>query len=105
VNAAAAVRDNVASVSANPLGSLAEWIKINRPAVATTTSTPSPTPARKARPDAAAGPANPLGVLYPTPTELRNVGIPVGVILAFVIAAIAMLVLAGRHLGRLRRRR
>jgi len=105
VNAAAAVNDNVASVTKNPLGSLSAWIKLNRPAVQKAPSTASPTPAATAVPKAAGLPENPLGVLYPTPTQLRDVGIPIGVILAFVIAALAMLVLAIRHLGRLRGRR
>ena len=105
VNAAAAVSDKVAPVTKNPLGSLSAWIKLNRPAVQKAPSTASPTPAATAVPKAAGLPENPLGVLYPTLTQLRDVGIPIGVILAFVAAAVTMLVLAARHLGRLRGRR
>jgi subtilisin family serine protease len=106
VNAAAAVRDKVPSVSKNPMGSLSAWIHLNRRAASTATPTTPPTSAATASPKKAAGtPQNPLGALYPTPTQLRNVGIPLGLILAFVIAAVAMLVAAGRQFGRLRRRR
>lgn len=102
VNAAAAVRDKVPLVTKNPMGSLAAWIHLNRRAQATA----PPTAHSTAAPARAAGaPQNPLGVLYPTPTELRNVGIPLGVILAFALAAILMLVAAARQFGRLRRRR
>ena len=106
VDAAAAVRDSVASVKTNPMGSLAAWIHLNRRAQPTAVPTTPPTSASTAAPKAvAAGPQNPLGILYPTPTELRNVGLPLGVILAFVILAIAMIVAAVRQFGRLRRRR
>jgi type VII secretion-associated serine protease mycosin len=106
VNAAAAVRNSVPSVSKNPMGSLSAWIHLNRRAEATTTPTTPPTSVATAAPKAGASmPQNPLGALYPTPTQLRNVGIPLGIILAFVVAALAMLVLAVRQFGRLRRRR
>ena len=35
-------------------------------------------------PAAADVPENPLGILYPTPTQLRDVGLPLGLILATV---------------------
>ena len=101
VNAAAAVRNSVASVKTNPMGDLASWIHLNRRAAPTATPTTPPTSESTAAPSASnVAPQNPLGILYPTPTELRNVGLPLGIILAFVIAAIVMLVLAIRHLGR-----
>ena len=106
VNAAAAVRDAVPSVSTNPMGSLAAWIHLNRRAEPTATPTTPPTSAATPAPKTAdATPQNPLGALYPTPTQLRNVGIPLGIILAFLIAAVAMAVAAARQFGRLRRRR
>ncbi|HEX3679973.1 MAG TPA: S8 family serine peptidase [Galbitalea sp.] len=105
VNAAAAVRNTVPSVKANPMGSLAAWIHLNRRAEPTATPTTPPTSRSTAAPTAAQGsPENPLGILYPTPTQLRNVGLPLGLILAFVLAALTMIVLAVRHLGRLRGR-
>jgi type VII secretion-associated serine protease mycosin len=105
VNAAAAVRNNVPSVKTNPMGDLAAWIHLNRRATGPATPTTPPTSDATAAPSAAgAVPQNPLGILYPTPTELRNVGLPLGIILAFLVAAVVMLVAASRHLGRLRRR-
>jgi subtilisin family serine protease len=105
INAAAAVRNAVPSVKANPMGDLAAWIHLNRRAEPTATPTTPPTSSSTAAPaHVVAGPTNPLGILYPTPTQLRNVGLPLAVILAFGLAAIVMIVLAVRQFGRLRRR-
>ncbi|MDQ1547219.1 MAG: hypothetical protein QOH69_2123 [Actinomycetota bacterium] len=105
INAAAAVRNTVPSVKANPMGDLAAWIHLNRRAEPTATPTTPPTSGSTAAPShVAAGPTNPLGILYPTPTQLRNVGLPLALILAFALAAIAMIVVALRQVGRLRRR-
>jgi subtilisin family serine protease len=105
VNAAAAVRNTVPNVTANPMGSLAAWIHLNRRAEPTATPKTPPTSRSTASPAVAQSvPENPLGILYPTPTQLRNVGLPLGLILAFALAALAMIVLAVRHLGRLRGR-
>jgi subtilisin family serine protease len=43
INAYAAVTDPVASVTENPMGSLAEWIRVNRRAQSTSTATAPPT--------------------------------------------------------------
>jgi subtilisin family serine protease len=105
VNAAAAVRANVPSVTANPMGDLAAWIHLNRRAQ--TTATPTVLPTSVATPVAApaAGvPQNPLGVLYPTPTQLRDVGLPLGVLLVFALAFVVMAVAAVRHFRSLHRR-
>jgi subtilisin family serine protease len=103
INAAAAVRNTVPSVKANPMGDLAAWIHLNRRAEPTATPTTPPTSSSTAAP-VAAGPTNPLGILYPTPTQLRNVGLPIALILAFGLAALTMIVVALRQFGRLRRR-
>jgi subtilisin family serine protease len=105
VDAAAAVRNTVPNVTANPMGSLSAWIHLNRRAEPTATPTTPPTSHSTAAPTVAqSGPENPLGILYPTPTQLQNVGLPLGLILAFALAALTMIVLAVRHLGRLRGR-
>jgi hypothetical protein len=105
LNAAAAVRNSVPSVKANPMGDLAAWIHLNRRAEPTATPTTPPTSTSTAAPTHfAGGPGNPLGILYPTPTQFRNVGLPLAVFLAFGLAALTMIVLAGRQFGRLRRR-
>ena len=105
VDAAAAVRNTVPNVTANPMGSLAAWIHLNRRAEPTATPTTPPTSDSTAAPTIArAGPEDPLGILYPTPTQLRDVGLPLGLILAFALAALTMIVLALRQFGRLRGR-
>ena len=110
VNAAAAVRDNVPSVTTNPLGSLAAWIHLNRRAEPTAQPSAPPAGSGQSGSSSSSGresavAENPLGVLYPTPTQLLNVGIPLGVLLAFAILAVVMIVVAVRQFGRLRARR
>jgi subtilisin family serine protease len=105
INATAAVRNPVPSVKANPMGDLAAWIHLNRRAEPTATPTTPPTSTSTVTPQhGASGPTNPLGILYPTATQLRNVGLPLGVFLLFGLAALTMIVLALRQFGRLRRR-
>ncbi|MCU1406254.1 MAG: peptidase [Glaciihabitans sp.] len=108
VDAAAAVSDNVEAVTENPMGSLSEWIRLNRRAVATATPTPTaspvPTSTSPAAPAAAAGPENPLGTLYPTVVQLRSVGIPLGIVLVFAAIFIALAAFAVRQVRSLRRR-
>ncbi|HEY4269531.1 MAG TPA: S8 family serine peptidase [Galbitalea sp.] len=105
VDAAAAVRATVPSVSTNPMGDLAAWIHLNRRAAPTAVPTAPPTStATPVKTKADAGPSNPLGSLYPTPNQLHDVGLPLGILLLFLIALIAMIVTATRHFRRLRRR-
>ena len=81
IDAAAAVRTDVPSVTANPLGDLHEWVRVNRRAVAT----PGPVatggtivaPVQVADPQ----PRNPVGTLLPSPVLLEVVGLPVLVVL------------------------
>jgi len=99
------VRANVPSVTANPMGDLAAWIHLNRRAQPTAVPTAPPTSRAKnvsARADGV--PQNPLGVLYPTPTQLRDVGLPLGVLLLFGVAFVVMTVAAVRHFRSLHRR-
>jgi subtilisin family serine protease len=82
IDAQAAVTADVEHVTTNPMGDLADWIKIYRRAA----STPVPVPTVSASPSAVpvvAAPVNPLGTLLPTVNLLRNVGIPLGVLLLF----------------------
>jgi type VII secretion-associated serine protease mycosin len=105
VNAASAVRATVPSVSANPMGDLAAWIHLNRRAAPTATPTTPPTSnAAPVHEQSQSLPQDPIGVLYPTSIQLRDVGLPLGVILAFLLALVAMIVLAVRHFRRLRER-
>jgi len=102
VDAAAAVNANVPIVTANPMGSLADWIKVYRRApstavpVPTSTATPEPAPV-------VAGPTNPLGTVLPTVNLLRNVGVPLAVflffggILAFLVVRAVRIVRSSRR--------
>jgi type VII secretion-associated serine protease mycosin len=95
VDAAAAVTAQVPAVSANPMGDLAEWITIYRRAE----STPVPVPTRTstpAPPVVVAAPVNPLGTLLPTVNLLRDVGIPLGVVVLFLGALTVVVVLGVR---------
>lgn len=108
VDAASAVEDTVESVSENPMGSLAEWIRLNRRAEATATptpvATPAPTSTSPASPPVAAGPENPLGTLYPTVVQLRSVGLPLGIVLVFATVLLVLAAFAFRQVRASRRR-
>ena len=101
IDAQAAVTADVEPVTANPMGDLAEWIKIYRRAP----STPAPTPTVVATPSPApvvAAPANPLGTLLPTVNLLRGVGIP---LLVFVVFAALLVGVVIRGVAQFRRSR
>ncbi|MEP6481476.1 MAG: S8 family serine peptidase, partial [Rhodoglobus sp.] len=93
IDAQAAVTATVPPVTANPMGDLADWIKVYRRAA----STPSPVPSISASPSpgpVVAAPLNPLGTLLPTVNLLRNVGIPVGVLLLFAGLVVGFIIRA-----------
>lgn len=97
IDAQAAVTASVDQVASNPMGDLAEWIRVNRRADVAPSADPIPAPEPTAAPapqtpdsEASAVP-NPLGALLPTVSSLRDVGIPLAVYLAFAAAVIASL--------------
>ena len=96
IDARAAVEASVPAVSENPMGELADWITLHRRAESTPspvpTSGPAPTPA-----PVVAAPKNPLGSILPTVNLLRNVGIPVAVLLLFAVIIGWLGVAALRH--------
>jgi subtilisin family serine protease len=106
VDAGAAVTGRVPRVDENPMGTMAEWIRLYRRAeptpspVATGIPSPSPTPGTA---PVAASPSNPLGTLLPTVNQLRNVGIPLAVELVFLAILVTLVVAAVRHFRALRR--
>jgi type VII secretion-associated serine protease mycosin len=106
VDAAAAVSAEVAAVDANPMGDLAEWIRLNRRAVATAAPTVPPVPTEPAEAPIvdAAGPGNPVGTLYPTITELRMVGLPLGIVALFATLFGLFVLFASRQFKAVRRR-
>jgi type VII secretion-associated serine protease mycosin len=101
INASAAVSAPVSAVTANPMGDLREWIRLNRRAEASPAPTTPPTdpPGSDATPAPIenAGPANPLGTLLPTIPLLRDVGIPLLVFLAFGATFALLIVRAALH--------
>jgi len=88
VDAAAAVSASVAAVTENPMGDLAEWVRVNRRAEATPVpfGAAAPPPRPQARPPAAI--PDPTGTLLPSLTTLQLVGAP-------AFAAGVMLFVAG----------
>ncbi|WP_397545276.1 S8 family peptidase [Salinibacterium sp.] len=102
IDAQAAVEASVPRVSENPMGSLAEWITVHRRAESIQSPTPAPTSAPSAPPTStptpgsadAAGPQTPLGTILPTVSLLRNVGIPLAV-LVFFIGAFGVVIVVG----------
>jgi len=106
VDAAAAVSADVDEVTANPMGDLAEWIRINRRAAAATpepeTLAPAPEPSETAPPVAAG--SNPLGTLLPTVAQLRDVGIPLLVFGVFGASFVLLVAAATRQFRAARRK-
>jgi hypothetical protein len=49
------------------------------------------------------GPANPLGTVLPTVNQLRNVGIPLGVVVLFGSIAVVVIVTAVRQFKSVRK--
>jgi type VII secretion-associated serine protease mycosin len=107
LDAAAAVTAQVAAVDANPMGDLAEWIRVHRRAdapVSTHTAVPLPTDSATPLPPVVAGPTSPLGSILPSVEQLRDVGIPLLLFGGFGAALIVLLVALGRQFGWVRRR-
>ncbi len=104
IDAAAAVSGTVDRVDENPMGSLADWIKLYRRADSTPVPVPTGTPTAVPAP-IVAGPANPLGTLMPTVNLLRNVGIPLGVFLLFGALIAVLVVMAVRRVKAARQTR
>lgn len=99
VDAAAAVGPSVPTVSANPLGTLKQWIATYRPGT-TAAGAPGPaphSPARRSDP-----PWSPVGVLLPSPTALVLYGLPALVLAGIIAAWTAFSAVA---IGAVRRRR
>jgi type VII secretion-associated serine protease mycosin len=107
VDAAAAVSATVPAVTANPMGDLSEWVRINRRADATPapaeTLAPAPAPTAAPLPQAG-GVQTPLGTLLPTVSQLRDVGIPLLLYAVFGSAFVLLLITALRQFRAARRK-
>ncbi len=103
VDAEAAVEAEIAAVDANPMGDLAEWIRLNRRAEPT--AAPTTEPQETVDPEAVAAPENPIGTLLPSVTSLRLVGIPTLVVALLATVLIGLATGAVRAYGSNRRAR
>jgi len=97
VNAAAAVSADVPTVTANPMGDLKEWIRLNRRADATPAASATPKVPTEATPLPVAGARDPVGVLLPSVTTLQLVGIPALVLLLVLFALTGLVIGAVRY--------
>jgi type VII secretion-associated serine protease mycosin len=97
VDAAAAVTADVTTVTENPMGDLAEWIRIYRRADAD----PPPSLAPSAPPESTAPPADRslAGTLYPTVNQLQYVGVPLLVLGGFLAVLLVLVIRAVRQFG------
>jgi type VII secretion-associated serine protease mycosin len=101
VDAAAAVQRTVAPVAANPMGDLAEWIRVHRRADA-----PAPTGGAVAPVEPAPVPTpqsdgdHPLRALLPTVESMRSTGLPLIVFTVFGAALVAVAAGAARQFRR-----
>jgi len=106
VDAAAAVSSNVTAVTANPMGDLSEWIRINRRASAETPEAeelePQPTPSAIAVPESSE--ASPLGTLLPTVGQFRDVGIPLLLFSMFGVSFVLVMTAGVRQFMAARRK-
>jgi type VII secretion-associated serine protease mycosin len=107
VDAAAAVSATVPAVTANPMGDLSEWIRVNRRAAASPTDVetlaPEPAPSVPAPVPNASG-ASPLGTLLPSIAQLRDVGIPLLLFTLFGVSLGVLVFSATRQFRAARRR-
>lgn len=100
INPRAAVFDDVERVNSNPMGSLAEWIRIHRRAPDATAPTMSEPPV--IAPDPA---RPPLTVsVFPTPTSLAYVTLPLALLTAFATLGAVGAVGVSRRFSRARSR-
>jgi type VII secretion-associated serine protease mycosin len=103
VDAEAAVEDDIAAVDENPMGDLAEWIRLNRRAEPT--AEPTTEPQEEVDPEVVAAPENPIGTLLPSVTSLQLVGIPTLVVALLATVLIGLAAGAVRAYGSSRRAR
>ncbi|WP_411700119.1 S8 family peptidase [Conyzicola sp.] len=106
VDAAAAVSADVPAITANPMGDLAEWIRINRRATAETpdleTLEPEPVPSASPLPESSE--SSPLGTLFPTVGQFRDVGIPLLLFTVFGVSLVLVIMAGVRQFMAARRK-
>ena len=103
LDAAAAVSADIAGVTANPMGSLADWIHLYRRADAPAVPVPPVATAPLPVGVPIAPTTDPVVGLLPSVTTLRDVGLPLLLYTGFGIALIVVIVGAVRHFRGVRR--
>ena len=105
LDAARAVSASVPKIDENPMGDLADWVRLYRRADATpapiATVNPQPIESGDDEPRAE---EEPVASVFPSALALRNVGIPLALFLGFGGAAALLIYAARRHLGAVRRK-
>ncbi len=104
LDAAAAVSADAAAVSENPLGNLADWIRLYRRADAPAVPAPSGAAAPLPVGVPIEAPTDPVVALLPSVATLRDVGLPLLLYAGFGLALAVVLVGAVRHFRGVRRR-
>ncbi|MCW4457930.1 S8/S53 family peptidase [Microbacterium sp. MPKO10] len=100
----AALTDDIEPVDANPMGSLADWVKVNRRAEADDVTPPEDTSTVKALPSRKEATAS-ESPLLPTQQTLRYVSVPAAFILGVGSLIVLGLIGARRHWARVERER
>jgi type VII secretion-associated serine protease mycosin len=105
INAARAVSASVPKTDENPMGDLADWVRLYRRADATPApiATVNPQPVESGG-DEPRAEEEPVASVFPSALALRNVGIPLALFLGFGGAAALLIYAARRHLGAVRRK-
>lgn len=102
VDASAAVTAAVAPVDANPMGNLAEWVRLHRRADVTEPATVPPAePAPERTP--VDGDDEPLASLQPSAETLRDTVLPLGVLGGFALLFVVVVTVGARQVMRIRR--
>jgi type VII secretion-associated serine protease mycosin len=102
INAEAAVTAQVPSVTANPMGSLKDWVATYRPSPDATGAGPKPIAAPEQSPPPEA--AKPAASWWPSVAKLTMNGIPIAVISVFLMLFATIVTAAVVHVRRVRRR-
>jgi type VII secretion-associated serine protease mycosin len=105
VDASAAVSAQVATVTANPMGDLHEWVRVNRRATSSPAPTATVTPTPQAAAPGSVEPPNLIGTALPSVSLLQLVGLPALAIALIVFIWAGLIVGAVRYFRWLRETR
>jgi subtilisin family serine protease len=104
LDAAAAVASDVPVVSANPMGDLAEWVRLNRRADSPVAPSQGSIAAPLPNSTPITAPETGVVALLPSAAMLRDVGVPLLLYVAFGVSFFVLVAAATQHFRGLRRR-